>query len=412
MVRKSRFRGKNIKSLRSLLILCAGLLVTVSLSIVPTVASANSIVGVYDAPTSSVSAALTPDNTELWVPSYSGVSINVYNATTMSLVRTINSTALSGLSPIAVAFSPDGSIAYVTSEDQLIFINAVTGSFIPVTGTSTPLVLNMQSGSSVQNFAVSENGRSLYMPSSWLNKIFVYDLTNIQNIPTPVEISTVVNPTFISISSSKSLGVVSGSDGMQFFSLLTNQILPAPAFLEINSYPSNPVLSPDGNFVYITWTGLELRKIDSLQRSLVDSENLPTNCVNVCNGLSITPNGNQVWATNWFTSGFNVFSSESLLEISELNPPQTFISQSSRLPVMNSSGTNIYSLPATAITQKIVVASINPAQGIIPTPIPTEVELAQTGNSLDAIGISALFLVFGTGLFALGILSRKKKNVR
>lgn len=412
MERISRFRGMNIKSLRSFLILCAGLLLTVSLSITPTVASANSIIGVYDAPTNPVGATLTPDNRELWVPSYSGVSINVYDAITMSLVRTINSTALSGLSPIAVAFSPDGSIAYVTSEDHLIFINAVTGSFIPETGTSTPLVLDMDSGSSVQNFAVSENGRILYMPSSWLDKVFVYDVTNIQNIPTPIEISTVVNPTFISISSSKSLGVVSGSDGMQFFSLLTNQILPAQALLEINAYPSNPVFSPDGNFVYITWGlqggGDELRKIDSYQRALVGSEVLPNDCSDACSGLSITPNGDQVWSSNANTSGFNIFSSESLLEISELNPPQPLYSQSSRIPAINSSGSKIYLL--SVLAQKIVVASINPAQGIIPTPTPTQEELAQSGNSEDAIGISTLLLVVGIGLFALGILSRKKKH--
>lgn len=401
MERISRFRGMNIKTLRSFLILCAGLVVTVSLSITPTVASANSIIGVYDAPTNPVGATLTPDNRELWVPSYSGKSINVYDATTMSLVRTINSTALSDLSPIAVAFSPDGSIAYVTSEDELLFLSTVTG-------LSIAPVLGMPSGSSVQNFAVSENGHLLYMPSSFQNKIFVYDVTNIQSIPAPVEISTVVHPTFVSISSSKNLGVVSGKDGMQFFSLLSNQILLAPALLEINAYPSNPVFSPDGNFVFITWNGLELRKIDSLQRSLFADENLPNDCVSICNGLSITPNGEQIWSSNSITSGFNIFSSESLLEISELNPPQPLISQTSRIPAINSSGSKIYLL--SVLAQKIVVASINPAQGIIPTPTPTQEQLVQTGNSIDAIGISTLLLVVGTGLFALGILSRKKKH--
>lgn len=382
-----------------------------SLSNVLTGASANSILGVYDGPTEPVSVVLTPDNSELWVPSYQDVQIKVYDASTMSHLRTINSTALSGHRPITVTFSPDGSIAYVTSEEQLIFLNSETGVQIAP-------VLHLESGSSVQNLVVSQNGQKLYMPSSYLNKIIVLDVTNLQNIPTPTAINTDINPSFISISTSKGLGVVSGVNGMQFFSLVTNQVLPAPALIVNGVYPSNPAFTSDGNFVYITWGGNLLRKIDSALRVEVLSEALPSNCNGKCQGVSVTPNGEQVWTSNFLTSGFNVFSSTSLQEISELQPSPSLVSGGANLPSMNSSGSKIYSAAYNA--NKVVVAEINPSQGIVPLPTPTptptnsssESELVKTGLSTDALVLSILLLMTGLGSITFGKLRKLRPKKR
>lgn len=76
-----------------------------------------------------IATPLIAEKTEIWVTNYEGSSISIIDAATDKVVRTIGGIP----NPYGVAFSPDGKIAYVsseTTEDDMFLVDTKTGKII------------------------------------------------------------------------------------------------------------------------------------------------------------------------------------------------------------------------------------------------------------------------------------------
>lgn len=195
--------------------------------------------------TAAYNIAITPDGTKAYVTNFSTNTISVINTSTNTVSTTITVTG-----PVAVAFTPDSSKAYVASQPgtgdaSVVIINvatsSVTGSPIAVSGTAADIT-------------ISPDGTKVY----FLNNL-------------PVTFSVIV----ISTSTNTVTGTISLSGG---------------------SGPSRIDVTPDGSKAYITDEGSVVQAVDLSTSTQITTISDGTGQDPL--GIAITPDSSTVYVAN------------------------------------------------------------------------------------------------------------------
>jgi YVTN family beta-propeller protein len=216
--------------------------------------------------TAAYNIAITPDGTKAYVTNFSTNTISVINTSTNTVSTTITVTG-----PVAVAFTPDSSKAYVASQPgtgsaSVVIVNvatsSVTGSPIAVSGTAADLT-------------ISPDGTKVY---------FLNDL--------PVTFSVIV----ISTSTNTVIGTISLSGGLR---------------------PNRIAVTPDGSKAYITDDGSVVQAIDLSTSAQITTISDGTGQDPL--GIAITPDSSTVYVANANSSSIPVISTISNTIIKRLS---------------------------------------------------------------------------------------------
>jgi YVTN family beta-propeller protein/VCBS repeat-containing protein len=258
--------------------------------------------------------AFSPDGSLAYVTNLDSRTVSVIDTATHLVIDADPATP--GVDPIAVgsgpygvAFSPDGSLAYVTNpfSDTVSVIDTATHTIIDA-DSATPAVDPIPVGGSPTWVAFSPDGSFAYVPNYGSGTVSVIDTathTIIDADPVapggdPIAVGS--GPYGVAFSPDGSVAYVTNaiSDTVSVIDTATHTVIDAdPATPAVDSIPvgSRPfwvAFSPDGSFVYVTHEGGGMVSVIDTATHGVDPIAVGYGAI----GVAFSPDGSLAYVTN------------------------------------------------------------------------------------------------------------------
>jgi YVTN family beta-propeller protein/VCBS repeat-containing protein len=236
----------------------------------------NTIIATITAGTNASGIAFSPNGSKAYVANETDNTVSVINTATNAVT-----TVPVGNGPLRVAVSPDGTAAYVTD---------FFGGTVSVINTATNAVTTIPVGANPTGVVFSPNGNTAYVASRGTGVLSVINtvtnsVTNISVGSQPFGVALSPNGSTAYVTNDLSSGTVSVVD------LATKQIT---ATVGVGSFPKGIAVSPDGSTAYVA----------NLASSSVSVINTATHAVtNITvgtgpSGVAVSPDGSTAYVTN------------------------------------------------------------------------------------------------------------------
>ena len=192
-----------------------------------------------------------------------------------------------GYVPTAIAITPDGTRAYVTSsaEDRVYIIDTATNT---VSGLAIPV------GNNPQGIAITPDGSRAYVANADDDTVSVIDTETNMVIGSPIPVER--KPQDIAITPDGSRAYVSSGAGSDVYviDIATNTVVDSP--VSSGDSPADITITPDGKRAYVTSiAGGSVYVIDTATNTLIGS---PINVGTFPRGIAITPDGKRAYVTS------------------------------------------------------------------------------------------------------------------
>jgi YVTN family beta-propeller protein len=241
----------------------------------------NSVVATIPVGGTPDTVAIRPDGAFAYVACESGV-VSVIDTASNTVVSTIN--VGSGAADV-VAFSPNGTLAYVTH---------YSGDYVSVIDTaSNSLVATIPVGSGSYGIAFNADGTRAYAANEVSGTVAVIDTASSSVIKT---ITVGSDPTMIAVSPDGSHAYVNnfGSGTTSVIDTASNSVV---ATINVGGGPYGIVISPDGTHAYVAGSGT-VSVIDTASNMVVGSFDAGGPVV----GIAISHDGTHLYVTNFLGS--------------------------------------------------------------------------------------------------------------
>jgi YVTN family beta-propeller protein len=225
--------------------------------------------------------AFTPDGSRAYVANSGGSSTTVSVVDTAT--NTVSSTITVGSRPTDVVVTPDGTKAYVTnlSSNSVSVINTSNNSV----GTPVPV------GSSPVAAAVSPDGTKVYVSNAGGNTISVINTSN-NSVSTTIGVGT--SPFGIAFSPDGGRAYVA-NDGTNTVSVIDTGANSVVATIIVGNAPAEVAVTPDGTRAYVSnGSSNTVSVIDTATNIVVATIGVG----NTPRGIRVTPDGTRVYVTN------------------------------------------------------------------------------------------------------------------
>jgi YVTN family beta-propeller protein len=187
------------------------------------------------------SVAVTPDGTQAWVadtgPQTGLPTLGAINVVSTATDKVTSTLSLPVADPRAIAFSPSGATAYVTTAEGLVVINTAT---VKVTGLVPGL-------GDPEGVAVSPDGKSVYVTNTAQNQVDVVSATSdrvtkaipVGQLPWQLAVSSSGSTIYVADGDSNAVSVIDAATGK-----VTDTI-------SDSGDPVSVALSPDGSELWV-----------------------------------------------------------------------------------------------------------------------------------------------------------------
>lgn len=194
-------------------------------------------INVGDSPTG---VAFTPDGTRAYVTNYDASSVSVINTATDEVTGYPVSV---GDGPSAVAVTPDGTRAYVANGGSG-FVSVIDTTTNTVSGS--PIVV----GSAPLAVAITPDGTRVYVTNFNGKSVSVIDTTTNQTLDNPISVGTGPSGVAITPDGKRAYVTNRNSDTVSIIDTTTNQIVGSD--IPVGDGPEDVAVSPDGTRAYVT----------------------------------------------------------------------------------------------------------------------------------------------------------------
>ncbi|QNO37419.1 putative Ig domain-containing protein [Protaetiibacter sp. SSC-01] len=242
--------------------------------------------------------AMSPNGDVALVSNVDGGTVSVIDAQ----LRVVIETLVVGGSPTGIAFSPDGSTAYVGNGGD------GTDGSVSVIDVGSWATTTLPVGGSPQLLAVSPDGTELWVPGDANGGVTVFDTANLDavaSIPMP-QAATVV--AFAPDGSAAFVGMGQGGDGeVVRVDTATRTATASSAGIPLGGWLfAELVVTPDGETVFAVTTEAGLAVLEASTLAAVtqtlDGDLRP--------GAALTPDGGELWVANEGTSSVEIYAFE------------------------------------------------------------------------------------------------------
>ncbi|MBM4719549.1 hypothetical protein GS449_14020 [Rhodococcus hoagii] len=273
-------------------------------------------------------------------------------------------------SPSAVAVSPDGTRAYVTSVGG----NRLTGTMLSVIDTATGTVTStvepaQQGGPQIAAFtsvAVSPDGTRAYVGNYPQRAVSVIDTTANPPAVIGAPISVPRYPNAVAVSPDGTRAYVTSGDADGTVSVIDTAQGVVVASIPVGTNPNTVAISPDGTRVYVANSGGGQRV------SVIDTTAIPPAVIaNVGvgvgpTGVTVSPDGSRAYVTNYYDGTMSVIDAAAAPPVVigapipvGTNPGKAAITpDGTRVYVANAGGQNTVSVIDTATTPPALIATV------------------------------------------------------
>lgn len=234
--------------------------------------------------------AFTPDGTQAWVTNQSSETVSVIDTSTGTKIADVSNGAISY--PTSIAISPSGTKAYVGNNNGVTIVDVATRTVdtTPInTGNASPTGL-----------AFSPDGSKCYavIGSTYDNILYTIN-TATKAVTTPYVVGSVVARTGLAISPDGSTAYVSGvtsGSALPKVSVINISANTLTANIDVGAGPIAVAVSPDGSKVYC------INNSDNTVSVISTSTNTVTTTISgiggAPNGLAISPDGTKVYVSS------------------------------------------------------------------------------------------------------------------
>lgn len=231
-----------------------------------------------------ISIAITPDGTKAFVVSQDEATVAVIDTLTNQRIGsliTIPGTATAQ----GIAITPDGSRAYV---------GGLTGNIIAIIDTTTNTFLSsiVAQGTSPNAIAITPDGRTAYIANLTSNNVSVLDIATGTFVGAAIAVGN--GPRDVKVTPDGSKVYVANTNNLvSVISTASNTVI---ASIPVTTAPQRIAITPDGSKAYVTAsTSNTVSVIDTTTDTVVG---LPIAVGTFPVGIAITPDGSKAYVTN------------------------------------------------------------------------------------------------------------------
>ena len=218
--------------------------------------------GVFDAP---YDIAFTPDGTKAYVVSFSSNSVNVINAQTDAVIESVDPQSFPFNDPTSIVIMPDGMKAYVVNQHgnnvSIIDIDSSSATYNKVVGYVVD-VNSLLSGQSLEGIAITPDGTRAYVVNQLLSSSAVVIIDAINDIvtgavdengyPFDQSIAIAISPdgtkAYVSNDNVGSVSVIDVNPGSGNYNKVTGFVTDGSSTFFV---PVSIVFSADGSLAYV-----------------------------------------------------------------------------------------------------------------------------------------------------------------
>ena len=239
----------------------------------------------------------------LYVADEAGGTVQEYDAASGALAP-LRSAGVTGVNPLAVAVTPDGTSVYVVNSDFAPARGSISQYDVQADGSLRPKTQRtIFAGAEPDSIAVNPDGRAVYVTNFTDDTVSQYDIGpgGVLTATIPPTVATGGHPESVAVTPDGKSVYVAAGGGVSQYSVGTGDTLTPkkPPTVAAGSGPEEVAVSPDGKSAYVTDFGNTVAQFDIGAGGALRAKSRPTVATgNFPVGIAVSPDSRNVYVAD------------------------------------------------------------------------------------------------------------------